>query len=108
MKTILRGILRTVAAALAVTLLTAAVYFISGGITSRGLSDWLVYASFATVTAATFMGIAKFGYKGEIYPDDDLLPRLLKEFFKAGSFPPALVLGGMVCFLLAILVDGLF
>jgi hypothetical protein len=108
MKIILYGVLRTLVVAAVVALITTLIYFISGGTGSRGLSDALVVASFATLVVGTFLGIGKLGYKGEFYPDDDWLPRMLREFFRAGPFPVSLVAGAVVCFLLAILVDGLF
>jgi hypothetical protein len=108
MKTLLHGAVRTLVVVVIVALTTTVVYFLGGGAGSRGLSDALVVASFATLVVGTFLGIGKLGYKGEFYPDDDWLPRMLHEFFRAGPFPVSLVAGAVVCFLLAILVDGLF
>ena len=108
MKTILHGAISSVVVVVLVALVTVLAYFLTGGSTSRGLSDWLVYASFATLTVGTFLGIGKVGYKGKIYADDVWAERMLHEFFRAGLFPVALVVGGVACFLVAIVVDGLF
>ncbi len=95
-----------------VVLITALSYFLTGGRTSRGLSDWLVYASFLTFGAGTLAGISRAGFKGEHVNDpaapDSGVEGLAREFLRAGPLGISVTLAGVVCFLLAILADGLF
>jgi hypothetical protein len=96
-----------------VTVITTAAYFLNGGTTKVGLSDWMVYASFFTLTAGTFCGIFRVGYKGDIAEEAaiaemGMFERLLKVFFKVGSFGWGLALAGVLCFLVGVLVDVLF
>ncbi len=93
-----------------VTLLTAGAYFASGGTSARGLSDWMVYASFFTLAIGTLFGVTRSGTKvpdGGV-PDDTDTQRFLREFFRAGPFAIAVTLSGIACFLVAILVEQLF
>lgn len=70
----------------------------------------MVYASFLTLAVGTLFGIARSGTKvppGGVESDTEL-QRYLREFFRAGPFAIAFTLAGFTCFIVAILVDGLF
>ena len=96
-----------------VTVITAAVYFLNGGTTNVGLSDWMVYASFFTLTTGTLFGIFRVGYKGNIEEEAAMAEmgvyeRAIKVFFKVGPFSVGVTLAGVLCFLVGVLVDVLF
>ena len=112
MKTILALLIRVFIVLCVVVLITALIYFLNGGSTSRGLSDLLVYASFLTLAAGTLMGVTRVGYKGVNATEADLesdssLAILVHEFFRSGPFGIAVTLAGVLCFLVAILVLAL-
>ncbi len=113
MKTIFSLLIRIFIILCVVVLVTALVFFLNGGSTSRGLSDLLVYASFLTLAVGTLAGITRAGFKGMNTPEavlesDSGLANLVHEFFRSGPFGISVTLAGVLCFLLAILVDGLF
>lgn len=93
-----------------VSLLTTGAYFASGGTSARGLSDWMVYASFFTLALGTLIGVTRSGTRvpdGGV-PDDTDTQKFLREFFRASPFAVAVALAGIACFLVAVLVDELF
>ena len=113
MQKLAKLLMRIIVTVIVVSLITAAAYWISGGRTKVGLSDWLVYASFFTLTAGTLMGIFRVGYRGNLEEEAasagmGVFERSLKEFFQAGPFGVMVTLAGLVCFLVGVLVDVLF
>ena len=113
MKNLAQFLLRTAIIVIFVSLVTGAAYLLSGGQTKVGLSDWLVVASFVTLTIGTFAGIFRLGYKGNINEEAasgemGAFERVVKEFFRAGPFGGALTLAGPLCFVVEMLVDILF
>ena len=94
-----------------VILLTAMVYAVNGGQTARGLSDWLVYASFFTLAIGTGVGVSNAGYKRITYlngPPEGRIEHWVKEFFLAGPFGVSFALAGPLCFGAAVLLDLMF
>ena len=113
MKNFVQILIRTAIIVALVSLVTAGVYFSTGGQTKQGLSDGMVYASFIALTAGTLSGIFRIGYRGNIEEEEakgelGAFERSVKVFFKAGMFGVALTLAGLLCFLVGVLVDVLF
>ena len=113
MKTLLYLLIRTAVSLALISLVTAAIYLLSGGQSKQGLSDWMVIASFITLSAGTFSGIFHIGYKGNIEEEAASakmggFERSIKEFFRVGPFAVALTLAGLLCFLVGVMVDVLF
>jgi hypothetical protein len=111
-KILVQFFIRTTITLALISLGTAAVYLLSGGQTRRGLSDWMVIASFITLTAGTFSGIFRVGYKGNIEEEAAVahmgaFEHAVKEYFRAGPFAVALTMAGLLCFLVGVLVDVL-
>jgi hypothetical protein len=104
--------LRALVIAVVVVLVTGIIYAVYGGQTASGLSDWLVIASFLTLSLGTLVGVGNLGYKrtpvsaGE--PPEGRFEHLVKDLFLAGPFGISLALAGPLCFGAAVLVDLLF